>query len=250
MNILVTGATGFIGSHLCRELLNKGYHVYALSHSGRTDKVQSLLPENEFHLLTGDILDADMIRNLINDNNIEVAFHLAARLPDGDSDDDLLPFLDTNIKGTLNILQAACECAVNCIVYVSTMSVYSEPPHYLPVDEDHPTCPSSAYGVTKLAGELLCNLYSKAMSVIVLRYAGVYGQHQYKHDAVATFIDRALHNNPITIHGNGKQTSDFVYIDDVVQSTLLAWRRTNPEFTTSVLAKRRVSRIWLERLSI
>lgn len=228
MNILVTGATGFIGSHLCQELVRRGYNVFALSHSGRTDNVKSILAKEEFHLQTGDIRNRDMIHSLIDDNNIEVIFHLAARLPDSDGLSDPFSFHDINAGGTLNILQAACQGKVGRFIYASTMSVYSEPPHYLPVDEDHPVYPLTAYGVTKLAGELFCNMYSKVMSVIVLRYGGVYGQYAHEEDAVPAFTEQALHNKSITIHGDGSQSSDYIYIEDVVRGTLLAWEKNKP----------------------
>jgi len=228
MNIFVTGATGFIGSHLCRELIRRGYHVFALSHSGRINNIKSLLPQKEFYLQTGDIRDVDMMRSIMKDNNIKVVFHLAAKLPDGDGLSDPFSFFDINARGMLNTLHAAYLSNVDRFIYASTMSVYSEPPQYLPVDENHPVQPSTAYGATKLAGELCCNLYSEVMGIVVLRYSGVYGQYQYKQDAIPAFIDQALNNKPITIHGDGRQTSDYVYIKDVVQGTLLAWEKNKP----------------------
>ena len=246
MNILVTGATGFIGSHLCQELIQRGHHVFALSRSGRTGNIESLLPHKEFHLEIGDIQDTDLMRNIIKDNRIKTIFHLAAQLPnDSDINNPLLGF-DTNARGTLSVLNAA-YLDVDKFIYSSTMSVYAEPPQYLPVDESHPVQPSTIYSVAKLAGELCCNLYSRAMDIVVLRYSGAYGRGERESNAIPTFINQALNNRPITIHGAGTLTSDFVYIDDVVQGTLLAWENNKPgvynigsgqEISVTELAKR------------
>ena len=228
MNIMVTGATGFIGSHLCRELVRKGSQVFALSHSGRTHNIQSLLSQKRFHLQTGDIRDVDMVQRIIKDNNVKVVFHLAAQLPDSDGFSDPFSFFDVNARGTLNILNAAHLGNVDRFIYASTLSVYSEPSQFLPADENHPVQPFTIYGATKLAGELCCNPYSNVMDVTMLRYGGVYGLHEYKRCAVHTFISQALNNKPITIHGDGSQTSDYIYIDDVIQGTLLAWEKNQP----------------------
>ncbi len=228
MNVLVTGATGFIGSYLCREVVRRDNDVFALSHSGKTAKVQQLLQDRKFHLLTGDILDADMMADIIGDNGITDIFHLAARLPDGDSTDDFQVYFDANTQGTLNVLRAASQHNVKNFVYVSTMSVYSEPPYYLPVNESHPISPPTPYGITKLGGELMCELFSGPMRLIVLRYGGVYGQYQYERDVVPVFLNQALHNNAITVYGNGQQSTDFIYIDDVVTGTILAWEKGEP----------------------
>ena len=228
MSILVTGATGFIGSHLCKELVRRGQPVFALSRSGRTDNIAPLLPHPEFYLYTGDIQDTDMIGNIIKNHRIKAVFHLAAKLPSENDINNPLPCFDSNARGTLNVLDAARQYGVDKFVFASTMSVYAEPPQYLPVDESHPTHPSTIYSLAKIASELSCNLYSKDMSMIVLRYSGAYGRGERESDAIPTFITQALANKPLTVEGDGKQTSDFVHIDDIVQGTLLAWERNEP----------------------
>jgi UDP-glucose 4-epimerase len=222
MNVLVTGATGFIGSHLCKELIQREYTVFGLSHTGRIQNIKSLLSQKEFYLQRGDIQDVKILSEIIKNNNIRVIFHLAAQLPRGEGINDPFLFFATNAKGTLNLLNAAHLNGVDKLIYASSMSVYSEPPKYLPVDEKHSVRPSTIYGVSKLEGELYCNVYSKAMNIVVLRYGGAYGKGQPKHNAIPTFVNQALNNMPITIHGDGTQTSEFVYVKDVVQGTLLA----------------------------
>lgn len=228
MNILITGATGFTGSHLCRELLRKGYGVFGLSRSGKTQNIASLLHEKNFHLIEGDIRDMPRIRTIIKDNDVRVVFHLAAQLPQaGDFEDPFLSF-EINAKGTLNMLHAAYLRGVEKFIYGSSIDVYSEPPKYLPVDEKHPVQPATNYGVSKLEGELYCNLYSKAMNVVVLRYSIVYGMGQRQDRAISRFINQTLSDKPLTIHGDGTQANDFVYVGDVVQAYLLALETNKP----------------------
>ncbi|MCK4731127.1 MAG: NAD-dependent epimerase/dehydratase family protein [Methanophagales archaeon] len=222
MNTLVTGATGFIGSHLCKELIQRGYTVFGLSQSGRIYNIKSLLNKKGFHLQRGDIRDIRILSNMIRANSIKVIFHLAAQLPHGEAINNPFLCFDINARGTLNLLNAAYLNGVDRFIYASSMSVYSEPPKCLPVDEKHPVRPSTIYGVSKLTGELYCNVYSKAMDIVVLRYGGAYGRGQPKHNAIPMFINQALNNIPITIYGDGTQTSDFVYVKDMVQGTILA----------------------------
>lgn len=224
-NILVTGATGFIGSYLCEELIKKSHSVFGLSNSTDTQKIKHLIDQKEFHFLKGDILDLAGLNKIIKENKIEVIFHLAALLLSEKALDNPFLLFDINARGTLNLLNAAYLNKVERFIYSSTMSVYSEPPKYLPVDEEHPTKPSTVYGVSKLEGELYCNLYSKEMKVMVLRYGGVYGKGQHERNAILRFVSQALKNEPITIYGSGLQTSDFVYVKDVIQANLLAMER-------------------------
>jgi len=227
MNVLVTGATGFIGSHLCRELLQRGHRVFGLSRSGRAENLGTVLDHEGFHLLRGGLQDMDVVRNIIKDDAIKTCFHLAARLPQPDSSDPALSF-DINARGTLSLLQAAYHGGVDRFIYSSSIDVYSEPPAYLPVDEEHPLQPSTVYGVGKLAGELCCRLYHGAMNVAVLRYSIVYGRGQESGRAISRFIEQALKDRPITVYGDGTQTNDFVCVGDVVQANLLALERGRP----------------------
>jgi UDP-glucose 4-epimerase len=174
-------------------------------------------------MIKGDILDVGALTNTIREHDIEAFFHLAVQLPK--EKDDPSTYTETNDRGTLDALNTARDGCIEYFMYASTMSVYSTPPDYIPVDEDHPVRPATAYGVSKLNGELHCKQFAEAMDVIVLRYSGVYGRHQPKHHAIPAFVDQALHNRPITIFGDGTQTSDYVYVNDVVEATISAFEK-------------------------
>ena len=228
MKVLVTGATGFIGSHLCDELLKRRYIVFGATFSENTQNIKPLLSCGNFHLKKCDILDQKAVSDMIKKNGIEIICHLAAKLPISNNDSESKSlYFDVNAKGTLNILKAAQNYA-NKIIYASSMSVYSEPPKYLPVDEKHPTEPSTAYGRSKLEGESYCIEYAKMINIIMLRYGGAYGRGQPTHNAIPRFINQALNNKPITIYGDGTQTSDYTYIKDIVQGTILAMEKNKP----------------------
>jgi len=228
MSILVTGATGFIGSHLCRELVRHGLNVYGQSYSGNTANITALLQEKNFHLVIADIRDSKASYRLMEDNNIEVIFHLAAQLPQiTDFDNPFLSF-DINARGTLNLIHAAFLNNIDRFIYSSSIDVYSEPPLYLPVDEKHSTRPHTHYGIGKLEGELYTQLYERRISITVLRYSIVYGRGGKQGGAVNQFIHHALKNEPLRINGDGEQSNDFVYVKDVVKANLLSLEKNEP----------------------
>lgn len=224
-NILVTGASGFIGSHLCKELIKKGYVVFGLAPNDKAKNLKSLVNKKNFYFKKGDIRNFNAVSRIIKKNNIKVIFHLAAILPNQKEFENPFMFSDINARGTLNLLHSAYLNGVQKFICSSTSSVYSEPPKYLPMDENHPTCPSTIYGASKLEGELYCKVYSKVMNVVVLRYCGAYGVGQDKHYATYRFIKQALNNKPITIYGDGNQTTDFTYIGDIVNGSILTMER-------------------------
>jgi UDP-glucose 4-epimerase len=227
-NILVTGATGFIGAHLCQALLLSGYQVFGLTHSGDTQRVSHLLQQKPFQLLQGDIRSTDSLYLMLKNNRISAIFHLAARLPHEQDLNDPFPSFDTNVRGTINLLHAANLSNISRFIYSSSIDVYTEPPDYLPVDEKHPTHPRTNYGVSKLAGEFYTHLYSQTIKTTILRYSIVYGKGAKTGGAVNRFIHQALSAKPLTIYGEGEQSNDFVYVADVVKANILAFEKDQP----------------------
>ncbi len=217
MTILVTGAVGLLGSYLCKQIVSEGHKVIGLSRNW----VNEVKYEN-FKICVGNILDEPLVYKIIKDNNVKTVFHLAAQMPYTLNNYQLR---DINIQGTINVLRAVQQCGVEEFIFASSMGVYSDPPAYLPVDEAHPTQPSSIYGLTKLAGEFACCSYSNLMRVIILRYAGIYGVGMDKTRAIAKFVRCALDNQPLTVFSGGGQSNDFVYVDDAVKGTCLAWNK-------------------------
>ncbi len=220
MKVLVTGAAGLIGSHLCRRLVSDGHHVIGLVHNTGSPMLSSIDSSN-LELRKCDIRDAQAVDKIIRGGDVRTVFHLAAHLPHTANPD----FIGVNIRGTINLREACRNNGVTEFIFASSMSVYSAPPMYLPVDEKHPVVPTDEYGASKLTGELLCTPRSKGIPrVIVLRYASVFGNGDNSR-AAFNFMAAALSGRPISVDGDGSQSSDFIYVDDAVEGTMLAWEK-------------------------
>ena len=172
MNILVIGGAGYIGAHVAHDLVDKGHHV--IVYDNLSSGFKENLPEN-CTFIQGDILNKDKLISVLNDD-IDAVFHFAAKKAASESMVDTRSFSQTNISGTINILDAMVECEVNNIIFSSTAAVYGEP-EYLPMDESHPTIPVNYYGFTKLKIEELLSWYSKIHEInfASLRYFNVVG---------------------------------------------------------------------------
>jgi len=147
-------------------------------------------------------------------------FHFAAHLPSTPNPD----FIGVNVIGTNNLLDACYRNGVKNFIYASSMSVYSTPPEYLPVDESHPTQSDDTYGKTKLIGEILCECYSRVIRTIVIRFSSVFGPGD---NARVTyyFMKSAVSDHAIHVDGDGSQSSDFIYVDDAVRGAMLAMEK-------------------------
>jgi UDP-glucose 4-epimerase len=218
MTILVTGASGLIGSHLCAELIRQHYDIVTLTRS--TESQEHALSQ---HTYTCDIRDAKETNRIVNIIKPSTIFHMAACCRPSHKPTEIV---ETNIEGTAYLLDAAKSAGVSDFVFASSMSVYTEPPQYLPVNEEHSTRPISPYGVSKVTGEWLCQSYQNDIRVRILRYASVYGNGD-RERVVKLFMDAALSCAPLHIQGDGRQSSDFIYVKDAVDGTLRAWRRRN-----------------------
>jgi UDP-glucose 4-epimerase len=222
--IVVTGGAGFVGSNIVKRLLAGGANVVVLDdfYTGAEDN----LPANEprLEIVRGSVTEFELVRDVIKGANLVV--HEAARniiVSTRNPREDY----EVNIGGTLNVLLAVREVGVPRIVYASSASVYGNP-RYLPINEDDATNMLSPYSVSKFAGENYCRAFyeSYGLSTSVVRYSNVYGTGQRPDNpycgVVSKFFESAMAGEPPRIHGDGEQTRDFTYVDDVVEATLLA----------------------------
>ncbi len=224
---LVTGGAGFIGSHLTEELVKRGYQVIILDDlsTGKVENIQPLLKTKSIEFIQGSVTDLPLLRQLFQD--VDYVFHQAALASVSRSIEDPLTTNEVNIKGTLNILQAARENKVRKVVFASSSSIYGGTPT-LPSREDMPSNPLSPYALTKLTGEYYCNIFRQiyGLLTVCLRYFNVYGPRQDPHSQYAAvipaFIGRSSQNLPPIIFGDGEQSRDLTFIEDVVQANILA----------------------------
>ncbi len=222
MRALVTGGAGFIGSHVVDLLVAEGHEVAVLDNFGH-GKPRNLNPRATVHRL--DVV-SPALGSLIQDVRPEVVFHLAAQMSVKASVDDPLYDARVNVLGLVNLLEACVEHGVRKVVYASSGATYGNP-SYLPIDEDHPQSPESPYGITKLAGEHYLRYYAttRDLDFTALRYGNVYGPRQDaagEAGVIARFIDQLLIGQVPTIHWDGEQTRDYVYVGDVARANLAA----------------------------
>ena len=226
IRFLVTGGAGFIGSNLVIRLVEEGQQKVRVIDNLSTGKRENLAPVlGKVDFQAGDIRDLDFVEDQIRD--VEIVFHQAA-LPSVDrSVKDPMATNESNIHGTLNVLLAARNNGVKRVIYASSSSVYGDSPT-LPKHEEMPVNPLSPYALSKYAGEKYCQLFYELynLETICLRYFNVFGPNQDAGSQYAAviprFISAILNGGPITIYGDGEQTRDFSFIDNVVAANLLA----------------------------
>jgi UDP-glucose 4-epimerase len=219
---LVTGGAGFIGSHLCRLLLTRGWQVTVLDNLsvGRRDVV----PDGA-RFVHGDVRDEAAVRQALA--GVTNVFHLAARVTVRGSFEQFHEDLDTNVMGTATLLRAIDPAFVKRFVLASSMAVYAESPTPHPIDERHPTAPLSPYGAGKLAAETVSRQVLEGLGVpfTALRYFNTFGPGQSYTPYVGVitiFITRLLCGEPPVIFGDGEQQRDFVHVEDIAEGTLAA----------------------------
>ena len=225
---LVTGGAGFIGSHLVERLLADGARVRVLDNFSTGARANlGFAPRFRRHLevLRGDIRTLSVVLRAAR--GARVIFHQAAMRSVPRSVKDPLGANATNVNGTLNVLEAARRCRVPRVVYASSSSVYGDRPD-LPKREDQPPAPVSPYAVSKAAGEQYAAIWTRLYGVetVGLRYFNVFGPRQDPKSEYAAVIPRfilwGLSRRPLEIHGDGTQSRDFTYIDNVVEANILA----------------------------
>jgi UDP-glucose 4-epimerase len=221
MNILITGGAGFIGSHLVDALLARNHQVFILDNLS-TGKASNL---NGGIFLQRDIIDS--LTNIFDQHQFDYVFHLAAQInlrhsiqhPKNDS--------NTNIVGGLNILENCLRTKVKRIIFSSTGGAIYSPEASLPFSEETLVDPQSPYGLAKLTFERYLQMFKDidGLPFTILRYSNVFGPRQDSQGeagVISIFLERALKNQDLTIFGDGNQTRDFIYVQDVVRANLIA----------------------------
>jgi len=222
---LVTGGAGFIGSHIVRTLLARGQRVRVLDDlsSGKRENLADIEPDIE--LVVGDICELPTTRQCMA--GVDAVFHLAARASVPRSVEYPLPANEVNVTGTLNLLLAARDAGVRRFIYSASSSAYGDTPT-LPKREDMLPQPLSPYAISKLAGEHYCRAFSHCygLQTVSLRYFNVFGPRQdplSQYSAVIpAFVSRMVRGERPIVFGDGEQSRDFCYIDNVVNANLLA----------------------------
>jgi NAD dependent epimerase/dehydratase len=219
--VLVTGADGFIGSHLTEMLLREGYHVKALSYYNSFNNHGWLegVTNSELEVVSGDIRDPHFCKQLTIET--DVIFHLAALIAIPYSYIAPDSFVDTNVKGTLNICQAAKENDVKRVLITSTSEVYGTA-LYVPIDENHPKQPQSPYSASKIAADAiaLSFYFSFGLPVVIVRPFNTYGPRQSARAIIPTIISQIASGKKEIVLGDVTPTRDFNYVKDICKGII------------------------------
>ena len=234
MRYLVTGGAGFIGSNLVETLLNEGEEVVVLDNlsSGKRENIEPFMNNDRFSFIKGSVTDPETCAAACN--GMDYVLHQAALASVPKSIDDPLETNAVNVTGTTTLFLAARDAGVKRVVFASSTSVYGNSP-VLPNVETMPLCPLSPYAASKAAAEMYARAFSEVFDipVVSLRYYNVFGKRQDPFSLYAAvipiFISRLLKGEKPVIFGDGEQTRDFVYIDNVIQANIKAATQAGPE---------------------
>jgi len=230
MNLLVTGAAGFIGSQLCDFLWERGHHLVALDCFNdyydpriKRQNIAKLFRQPRYELVEGDILDKELLAKLFQSRPFEAIIHLAARAGVRPSINHPLLYEEVNVRGTTNLLEAARQHRVAKFIFGSSSSVYGENRNAPFSEDDRVDHPISPYAATKKAGELMCHTYHHlhGMAVSCLRFFTVYGPRQRPDMAIHKFTNLIAAGQKIPMYGDGTTKRDYTYITDIVDGI---WR--------------------------
>jgi UDP-glucose 4-epimerase len=222
LKILVTGGAGFIGSQVADAFISDGHNVYIIDNLS-TGNEKNINPKANF--LKYDIGDTEVLK-IFEKEKFDVVNHHAAQIDVRKSVSDPIFDANINIIGTINLLQSCTKTGVKKFMFASTGGAIYGEQEYFPADENHPTKPVSPYGITKLTIEKYLFFYKNeyGLNYTILRYANVFGPRQNplgEAGVVAIFTNKLLKNENPVINGNGKQTRDYVFVEDVVKANVL-----------------------------
>jgi UDP-glucose 4-epimerase len=233
---LVTGCAGFIGSHLAESLMKKGWKVFGVDNFDpyydskiKKKNIDALRKFEGFEFIEGDIFE-DSVLKTIFEREIDVVYHLAASAGVRNSIKYPTLYCKNDVFSTAKLLEYSKDNNVKKFVFASSSSVYGEVSEQeLPVKESREPKPISPYALSKLNGEMWCQLYNEIydLDTVILRYFTVYGPRQRPDEAFTKFITKIINGEQIEIYGNGEQTRDFTYVQDIVDGTILAAEKGN-----------------------
>ena len=236
-SFLVTGGAGFIGSNIVQELVQRGEEVSVLDNFS-TGKRENLTPFlDKINLIEGDVRSYHTVRKAVDD--VDFILHQAALPSVPRSINDPITTNDVNVTGTINILDAAKDANVKRVVFASSSSIYGEIGNLLKTEDMLPQ-PLSPYAVSKLAGEKYCQAFTRlyGLETVCLRYFNVFGPNQdptSQYSAVIPkFINLMKMGKPATIFGDGEQSRDFTFVENVVQANLLACKKGFEEISGEI----------------
>jgi len=234
MKVLVTGGLGFIGSHLCKQLVDQGVHVRCFDNllRGRLANVSEIMkqPNASFELVKGDLLNSDEVMKAVTD--VDVVYHLGAIVGVKHYVENPLKVIEVNVLGTHNLLEAARKKDVSKVILASTSEIYGKNID-MPLKEEAERILGATsfdrwcYSTSKALDEHTCYAYYRqyGLKIVILRYFNAYGPKQECSDyggVVSVFIRSILTDQPPQVHGDGKQTRTFTYVDDIINGTILA----------------------------
>jgi len=237
MRILVTGGAGFIGSHLVERLLNGGHDVAIIDdfndyYDPEIKRANISAFEKDVRVHEIDLRSGQNVASLFRNEKVDAIFHLAARAGVRPSIQKPQLYYDTNVAGTLHLLEGARLREVERFIFVSSSSVYGAAKKVPFSEEEHLTQTLSPYAATKIAGEFLCSTYSHLykMRIVALRYFTVYGARQRPDLAIHQFTRKIYRGQAIDQFGDGTTRRDYTYIDDIIQGTMSALKYSGPAF--------------------
>jgi len=229
MKVLVTGGAGFIGSHLVERLLADGHNVAILDdfndfYDPQIKRANIAAVTKDVPVHDVDLRDGERVANVFRKEKFDAIFHLAARAGVRPSIQQPQLYYDTNVTGTLHLLEAARTSGTERFIFASSSSVYGAAKRVPFSEEEHLTQTLSPYAATKIAGEFLCSTYSHLykLRVVALRYFTVYGARQRPDLAIHQFTRKIQAGEPIDQFGDGTTRRDYTYIDDIIQGTMAA----------------------------
>ena len=229
-NVLVTGAAGFIGSHLSESLVNRGDIVVGLDNfddfydpNVKRNNIRTLIDHDRFRMIEGDIRDPECVTTALGEK-VDIVVHLAARAGVRPSIEQPMLYQDVNVRGTMVLLEACRKKNIKRFIFSSSSSIYGNNENIPFAESDPVDHPISAYAATKKAGELICHTYHHLYGVDItcLRFFTVYGPRQRPDLAIHKFARLIEQGRPIPVFGDGSMMRDFTYIDDIVDGVLRA----------------------------